>query len=69
MKFKVPYSIKKALIRILPFMATAIMAASCHKEPYKEITVDYIKHIPNRIAQKVIGEDKYKRIKHKAKHQ
>ena len=26
---------------ILPFMATAIMATSCHKEPYKEITVDW----------------------------
>ena len=41
MKFKVPYSIKKPLVKILPFMATAIMATSCHKEPYKDITIDW----------------------------
>ena len=35
----------------------------------KEITIDYIKHIPNRIVKKVIGEDKYKRMKYKAKRQ
>ena len=34
MNFKVPYSIRKSLIKILPFMATAIMATSCHKELY-----------------------------------
>ena len=32
MKFKVPYNIKKSLIRILPFAAAAIMATSCNKK-------------------------------------
>lgn len=41
MKLKIPYSIRKSLIKILPFMATAIMAASCQKEPYKDITIDW----------------------------
>lgn len=40
MKFKVPYSIRKSLIKILPFMATAIMATSCHKEPY-DVVIDW----------------------------
>ena len=41
MKLKIPYSIRKSLVKILPFMATAIMATSCHKEPYKDITIDW----------------------------
>lgn len=40
MKFKVPYSIKKSLTRILPFAAAAIMATSCHKEPY-DVVIDW----------------------------
>lgn len=37
MKFKVPYSIRKSLIKILPFVATAIMAISCHKTKYDAV--------------------------------
>lgn len=40
MKFKVPYGIKKSLVKVLPFMATAIMATSCHKEPY-DVVIDW----------------------------
>ena len=39
-KQKFPYSIRKSLIKILPFMATAIMATSCQKEPY-DVTIDW----------------------------
>lgn len=39
MKFKVPYSIKKSLTRILPFVATAIMANACQKE--HDVIIDW----------------------------
>ena len=40
MKFKVPYSIQRSMIKILPFIATAIMSASCQKEPY-DVVIDW----------------------------
>lgn len=40
MKVKVPYSIQRSMIKILPFIATAIMSASCHKEPY-DVVIDW----------------------------
>lgn len=40
MKFQVPYSIRKSLIKILPFVATAIMSTACHKEPY-DVIIDW----------------------------
>ncbi len=39
MKFKVPYSIRKSWIKILPFVATAIMATSCQKE--HDVVIDW----------------------------
>ena len=43
MKFKIPYSIRKSLIKILPFVATAIMSTACHKEPY-DVVIDWDWH-------------------------
>lgn len=40
MKVKVPYSIQRSMIKILPFIATAIMSASCQKEPY-DVVIDW----------------------------
>jgi len=40
MKVKIPYSIQRSMIKILPFIATAIMSASCHKEPY-DVVIDW----------------------------
>jgi len=40
MKLKIPYSIRKSLIKILPFVATAIMSTACHKEPY-DVIIDW----------------------------
>ena len=40
MKLKIPYSIRKSLIKILPFVATAIMSTACHKEPY-DVVIDW----------------------------
>ncbi len=40
MKFKIPYSIRKSLIKILPFVATAIMSTACQKEPY-DVIIDW----------------------------
>lgn len=45
MKFKIPYSIRKSLIKILPFVATAIMSTACHKEPY-DVIIDWDWHNP-----------------------
>ncbi len=39
MKVKIPYSIQRSMIKILPFIATAIMSASCHKE--HDVVIDW----------------------------
>lgn len=37
---KTPYNIRKALIKILPFMATAIMASACGKK--HDVVIDWV---------------------------
>lgn len=39
MKVKFPYSIQRSMIKILPFIATAIMSASCQKE--HDVVIDW----------------------------
>lgn len=58
MKFKVPYSIKKSLVRILPFATVAVMVASCHKEPY-DVTIDWTwRNPPDRELIKKYADDR-----------
>ncbi len=58
MKVKFPYSIQRSMIKILPFIATAIMSASCHKEPY-DVVIDYTwgpVPTPKEVIQKEINK-------------
>ena len=58
MKFKIPYSIRKSLIKILPFVATAIMSTACHKKPY-DVIIDWTwgpVPTPKEVIQKEINK-------------
>lgn len=58
MKVKIPYSIQRSIVKILPFIATAIMSASCHKEPY-DVVIDWDwNDAPNQELVKRYANDK-----------